>query len=180
VLVSKPSDLPEPVAAPPAAPASWWRRRIVAPVLNVLRQGLTPAQLSLTVALGVIFGLVPTLGVTTLMCSVAAVRLRLNVAALLLVSHLLSPLQLLLIIPAMHAGAALLGGNTGPELTLAQLQYLFGHDWLAALRLLWHAMLGALILWALASVPVGLVLNFALRPVFRRLLARQKSDEVIR
>lgn len=147
-------------------------------MLNVLRQGLTPAQLSLTVALGVIFGLVPTLGVTTLMCSIAAVRLRLNVAALLLVSHLLSPLQLLLIIPAMHAGAELLGGSTGPELTLEQLQYLFGHDWLAALHLLWHAMLGALLLWALASVPVGLVLNFALRPVFRRLLARQQGGEV--
>jgi uncharacterized protein (DUF2062 family) len=148
-------------------------------VLSVLRQGLTPAQLSLTVALGVVFGLVPTLGITTLLCSVAAVRLRLNVAALLLVSHLLSPLQLLLIIPAMHAGAELLGGNTGPELTLTQLQYLFGHDWLAALRLLWHAMLGALVLWALASVPVGLVLNFALRPVFRRLLAKQGSNGVI-
>ena len=171
--VSKLPDLPEPVADQPVAPASWWRRRVVGPVLGVLRQGLTPAQLSLTVALGVIFGLVPTLGVTTLLCSIAAVRLRLNVAALLLVSHLLSPLQLLLIIPAMHAGAELLGGPAGSELTLEQLQYLFGHDWLAALRLLWHAMLGALLLWAVASVPVGLVLNFALRPVFRRLLARQ-------
>jgi uncharacterized protein (DUF2062 family) len=130
------------------------------------------------VALGVIFGLVPTLGITTLMCSVAAVRLRLNVAALLLVSHLLSPVQLLLIIPAMHAGAHLLGGSTGPELTLAQLQHLFAHDWLAALRLLWHAMLGALLLWAGAAVPVGLALNFGLRPVFRRLLARQKQEPV--
>lgn len=172
----KPSVSSNPPVLPgPSAPASWWRRRIITPLLNLLRQGLSPAQLSLTVALGVIFGLVPTLGVTTLMCSVAAVRLRLNVAALLLVSHLLSPVQLLLIIPAMHAGAHLLGGSAG-QLTLAQLQYLFAHDWLAALRLLWHAMLGALLLWAGAAVPVGLALNFGLRPVFRRLLARQKME----
>lgn len=109
------------------------------------------------------------------MGTVAAVRLRLNVAALLLISHLMSPVQLLLIIPLMQLGAKLVGSNNGPELTLEQLKYLFAHDWHQALQLLWQAGLGALLIWAVASVPVALLLNFALRPLFRRLLARQEK-----
>jgi len=146
---------------------------VVEPVLNILRQGLTPKQLALTAALGIVFGLVPVLGITTLLGTATAVRLRLNVAALLLISHLMSPLQLLLIIPLMRQGAKLLGSSGGPELTLEQLKYLFAHDWQQAVQLLWQAGLGALLIWAVASVPVALLLNFALRPLFRRLLARQ-------
>jgi uncharacterized protein (DUF2062 family) len=142
-------------------------------VLNILRQGLTPKQLSLTVALGIVFGLVPILGITTLLGTATAVRLRLNVAALLLVSHLMSPVQLLLIIPLMKLGAKLIGSNEGPELTLEQLKHLFATDWQQALHLLWQAGLGALLIWAVASVPLALLLNFGLRPLFRRLLARQ-------
>ena len=71
--------------------ASWLRRRVLMPLLGLLQQGLSPTQLALTVALGVVFGLIPILGVTTLLATFTAVRLRLNVAAMLLISHLMSP-----------------------------------------------------------------------------------------
>ncbi len=124
-------------------------------------------------ALGIVFGLVPVMGITTLMGTAAAVRLRLNVAALLLISHLLSPVQLLLIIPLMRLGAQLLGDSTGPELSLEQLQHLIANNWRDAVHLLWQACAGAMLIWAVAAVPLGLLLNFGLRPVFRWLLARQ-------
>ena len=145
------------------------------PILNILKQGLTPKQLSLTVALGIVFGLVPILGITTLMGTATAVRLRLNVAALLVVSHLMSPVQLLLLIPLMRLGAQLLGDGQATQLTLAQLEFLFEKDWREALQLLWQASMGAMLIWAVASIPVGLLLNFALRPLFRWLLARQSG-----
>ncbi|UOQ51990.1 DUF2062 domain-containing protein [Hymenobacter cellulosivorans] len=165
-----PSVLP---AAPPPRPENWWRRRVLGPLRNILKQGLTPPQLALTVALAVPLGLVPILGITTLLASFAAVRLRLNVAATLIVSHLMSPLQLVVLIPLLRFGARLLGNGQGPELSLSQLQHLFATDWTSALSLLWRAGAGAVLLWALVSVPVGLGLYFGLRPVFRRLLARQ-------
>ncbi|MCB2408617.1 DUF2062 domain-containing protein, partial [Hymenobacter lucidus] len=123
----------------PPRPASWWQRRVVEPVRNILRQGLTPPQLALTVAVGVPLGLVPILGITTLLATFAAVRLRLNVAATLLVSHLMSPVQLLILIPLLRIGARLLGNGQGPELTMSQLRRLFAHDWGSALALLWRA-----------------------------------------
>ncbi|GAA3932954.1 DUF2062 domain-containing protein [Hymenobacter algoricola] len=168
--------VPAPLSPPPLPPpptAGWVRRYLLDPLRNVLRQGLTPPQLALTVALGVACGLVPVLGVTTLLITFVAVRRRLNVAAMLLVGHLMSPLQLLLLIPLLRLGARLWQNGQAPELSLEKLKYLMVHDWRSALHLLGHAGLGALLLWAVAMVPLGLALNYGLRPVFRRLLARQ-------
>ena|GEM_PF-1187912 len=163
--------IPEPL--PPPRRPGWVRRVLLDPLRNVLRQGLTPNQLALTVAIGVACGLVPVLGITTLLISFVAVRLRLNVAAMLLVGHLMSPIQLLLLIPLLRLGARLWPNIQAPDLSLEKLRYLFAHDWSSALQLLWHAGLGALLLWAVGMVPLGLLLNFGLRPIFRRLLTKQ-------
>ncbi len=153
---------------------------MVDPLLDLLKQGLSPSQLALTIALGVAFGLVPVLGATTVLSTFVALRLRLNVAAMLLVSHLLSPVQLLLIIPLLRLGARLLIKGHGPELTLEKLKYLFANDLVGAAQLLWQASLGALLIWALAMVPLGLLLFFGLRPLFRRIAARQATPDAPR
>lgn len=169
----------QPLLPPPATPPSsnWLRRRLLEPLRDLLRQGLTPHQLALTLALGTVLGLVPVLGITTLLATFTAVRLRLNVAATLLIAHLWSPVQLLLLIPLLRWGNRLLGNGTGPELTLTQLQIQFKYDWMAALQILWKAFAGGLLIWGAASVPVGALLYFLLRPLLRRIMARQVAAE---
>ncbi|GGF23109.1 hypothetical protein GCM10011383_38460 [Hymenobacter cavernae] len=149
---------------------------MVDPLLNLLKQGLSPSQLALTVALGVVFGLIPFLGGTTFLDSIVAVRLRLNVAAMLLVSHLLSPLQLLLLIPLLRLGARLFGEGPAPDLTITKLRFLLANDLSGAFSLLWRAELGALLLWALGAVPLAALLYLGLRPIFRRIIARQAAE----
>ena len=174
-----PSELPVPpsAAALSAPPLGWLRRRLIHPFLALLRTGLTPGQLALTVALGVAFGLVPTFGVTTLVSLGVALRLRLNLAAMQLAAHLMSAFQLLLLVPLLRAGAHIMGkGHAVAHLTIPGLRLLIGQQgWGAAGRLLWRAQLGALLLWLLAAVPLVAVLYFVLRAVFRRVLARQAS-----
>lgn len=175
---SEPSPLP--VAVPPVAPPhSWFRRRVIDPFLGLLKAGLSPEQLALTVGLGVAFGLVPTFGVTTLISAAVALRLRLNLAAMQLAAHLMSAFQLLLLIPMLRAGAFLLGqGDRVAHLTLNSVRQLIAHEgWGTAGRLLWRAQLGALLLWAAAAVPLVALLYFVLRTVFRRVLARQVVGE---
>ena len=169
------SQLPGSSSLPP--PAGWFRRRVVAPLVSLLRQGLAPQQLALTVALGLGIGLVPLLGITTALAAFVALRLRLNVAALQLVTHLFSPVQLLLLLPLLRQGARLLGGTAAPDLTLASLRQLLAHDWRGALSLLWRAELGALVLWLLGASALGVVVYFALKPVFRHLAARTAANE---
>ena len=172
-----PNPLPPPgpnvAAEPPVPPAGWFGRRVAGPLLALSRQGLAPETLALTVALGVAAGLVPFLGAITTVAAVLALRLRLNMAAIQLISHLMTPLQLLLLVPLLRQGARLLGNAQEQNLSLGQVRHLFASDWRAALHLLWRAELGAVVLWLLASVPLVAVLDFVLRPLFRRLAANR-------
>src|SRR5689334_17974687 len=79
-------------------------RRLVAPLLAQLRQGVTPGELALSVSLGTALGLIPVLGVSTALCALAALCLKLNMPAIQIVNYLLTPLQLVLIIPQLRFG----------------------------------------------------------------------------
>lgn len=72
----------------------FWRERVVAPIVAQLLQGVTPQKMALTIALGFSLGVIPVLGITTALCAVAAVRLRLNQPVIQLVNWLVYPLQL--------------------------------------------------------------------------------------
>jgi uncharacterized protein (DUF2062 family) len=52
----------------------FFSRRLVRPLLNLLRQGVTPEKIALSVALGVMLGVFPVLGATTALCALAASR----------------------------------------------------------------------------------------------------------
>ena len=85
-------------------PDGFWRRRVVALLLDQLRQGVTPEKIALTIALGAVLATFPILGSTTLLCGIAGVALRLNQPIIQLVNWLCYPLQILLLIPLYRAG----------------------------------------------------------------------------
>ena len=166
-------------AAPDPPPRTWVQRRLLDPFMSLLKAGLSPSSLALTVGLGVAFGLIPAFGVTTLISTATALRLRLNVAAMQLVCHLLSPVQLLLLLPFLRWGATLLGqGKEVAGLNLTDIKLMVHtQGWGPVLHLLWRAELGALILWAVAAAVVVLVLYVGLQPVFRRVLQKHEAAE---
>ncbi len=99
--------------------ATWWRRRLLDPLLALLRQGVAPRSLALAVTLGAGIGIFPVLGISTLVLTALALPLRLNLPAIQLVNYAVSPLQLLLIIPFLRLGETLLGAPRLP-MTLEQ------------------------------------------------------------
>lgn len=137
------------------------------PIRKQLTQGVTPAALALSMALGLGLGTFPVLGSTTILCGAAAALLRLNQPAIQLVNYLAYPLQLLLLIPLLRAGAALFGASS-ESLTLAALRAQIGADPWGAIRLYGEATAGAVLVWAVVAIPVMLLLTW----VFRTLVAR--------
>lgn len=165
--------------APEPPPRTWVQRRLLDPLMSLLKAGLSPKSLALTVALGVALGVAPIVGLTTIICTAVALRLRLNVAAIQLVCHLLSPVQLLLLLPFLRWGATMLGqGEQVAHLTLTQIKHLIHVEgWGGVFHLLWRAELGGLIIWALAAVPVVAALYVGLQPLFRRFIKRHEDAE---
>ena len=154
--------------------AEFLRRRLVDPVLALLRQGLAPRELALCLALGTGIGLFPVLGVSTPLLAAIALLRRLNLAAIQLVNYLIYPLQLLLIIPFVRLGETLTGAPPQPLTISAGLELMSQGVWQAVVTL-WDAIVHAALGWSLIG-PAGMyVLYRLLEPMLRRASQRLTS-----
>jgi uncharacterized protein (DUF2062 family) len=157
-----------------AAPPSWWQRRVVAPVVAQLRQGIAPEQVALTLALGGVLGIFPILGATTLLCGVIGVWLRLNQPLIQLVNYLAYPLQILLLIPFYRAGERLFGAEPVPIVNVPDLVARFGADpWQFLVD---YGLVGlyGIAVWCLAALPLAALGYALLKPVLGRLATATK------
>jgi uncharacterized protein (DUF2062 family) len=107
---------------------SWWRRRVLAPILAQLKQGITPQQIAFTIAAGFVLGIFPILGSTTLLCALLGVALRLNQPVIQLVNYLAYPVQIALLFPFYRAGEWLFGLTPVPLLSITELAQRFADD----------------------------------------------------
>jgi uncharacterized protein (DUF2062 family) len=145
---------------------AWLRRRLIEPLLALLKQGITPEKLALSVAFGIGIGLVPILGVSTALCAAVALLFKLNMPAIQLINYALSPLQLLLIIPFVRLGEKLTGAAPFP-ITISGGLELLSQGVLRAIEVLWDAIVHAALAWILIA-PIAIFLLYRLLlPVFR-------------
>lgn len=144
------------------------RRRLTSPLLTLMRQGVTPEKLALSLSLGIAIGLIPILGVSTALCAVVAIVLRLNMPAIQLVNYLLTPLQLLLIIPLLRLGELLVNSPRYP-VTLESALALLSHGAINAVQILATAIVHATLAWLLLAPLAALVLYHILEPLLRHL-----------
>lgn len=148
------------------------RDRILLPLQAQLTQGISPSRLALALSLGIVVGVIPVLGVTTALCALLAVALRLNQPAIQLANYLAYPLQLLLFIPAFQAGAWLFG-RPPVAFGLEQLQGELTADALGTIGRYLVDNLRALVAWGVLAPLLGAVLYLLLRAALSRLaLAR--------
>jgi uncharacterized protein (DUF2062 family) len=145
---------------------SFWRHRIVEPLIGLLKQGVTPEKIALGLAMGIVLGVTPMVGSTTILCMVAAFLLRLNPAAIQLVNYLMMPLQLALLIPFIRAGEWVFGAARNP-VTLDRIRQLIEANVWHAIVALWTSTVHALAVWAtlgaLAVFPIYWLLVGPLR-----------------
>ena len=134
------------------------RRRLVAPIVGLLLQGISPKPIALSIAIGLIVGVFPVLGTTTVLCTLAAVALRLNLIAIHAVHYAATPLQVLLIIPFVRVGEHLTGADAQP-LSVSEGLALIERGLWPAIDALWDAIVHAVIGW-LAIGPVAIALVY--------------------
>lgn len=91
------------------APETFWRRRVVAPVVHQFTQGITPEKIALTLAVGSACALFPIIGTTTLLCLLVGITLRLNQPVIQAVNLACLPIHLPVIFALFHLGNRLFG-----------------------------------------------------------------------
>jgi uncharacterized protein (DUF2062 family) len=145
---------------------NFFQRKLIEPILGLLRQGISPEKIALGMAVGVVIGIFPVIGSTTLLCTIAALLLRLNLPAIQLVNYLVYPLQIALLIPFFQFGAWLFGVEP-LSLSGTQLISMFKTDLWDAIIQLWDTTMRAIVAWCLICLPVVACLYGILKPILR-------------
>jgi len=142
------------------------RRRLVRPILEQLTQGLSPDAIALTIAIGLSIAVIPVVGTTTILCTVAAIVLRLNQPLIQAINYLSFPLQLAFILPYLKLGRLLFGGPA-VRMSAEELAAFVTSRPGEAIEALWRVTLQAVGAWALTAPLIGAAVYFAVRPALR-------------
>lgn len=138
------------------------RCKILRPLLRLLRGGVTPRRLAWSLALGIVVGINPSVGLTTLVVVVLAWTLGLNQVASQIGVHAAAPLHLLLFIPFIQLGVHLFHTRQLP-MSRRQMEHLSHHP-LRLLHEIWQWEWHALIIWGvLAAIAMPLLATYIRR-----------------
>ena len=151
---------------------NWLYRMLLEPLLALLRQGISPQRLALCVAIAVVVGNIPILGVSTILCAFIALIFRLNLPAIQLVQAAMAPTQLLLIIPFVRLGEWIV--RAPPQLVSIKAALALmsqGGVWQAVV-VLRDAIFHAGLAWALTAPFCVYLIHRLLTPVFERMAAQ--------
>jgi len=135
--------------------------------LEYLQGGLAPRQLAFTLALGFAVGCIPLLGITTGICALLALALRLNMPAIQAANWLAMPLQVVLLIPFLRLGQWLFRGQAialSPKVLAAQIEAAPWHVLMQMSGLFGHALLA----WLITATPALLLMTLLLTPLMHR------------
>lgn len=149
---------------------SFFEQKVIQPLMALLKQGVTPHKLALTLALGAVLGNFPVFGMTTFLCTAVAFALKLNLPAIHLVNYLMYPIQISLVIPFVQIGSWVVGNNE-PTITLEEVQSILDKDWETAALLLWKIVLQAVIGWTIVAPFMILALYFGSKPLLAKLIS---------
>lgn len=149
------------------------RCKILRPLLRLLRGGVTPRRMAWSLALGIVIGINPSLGLTTLVVILLAWTLGLNQIASQIGVHAVAPFHLLLFIPFIELGVHLFHTRRLP-LSRQQIEHLSYHPW-RLVRAIWQWEWHALIVWGIVAAVLMPLLALYIRRALVVLMRRNRT-----
>jgi uncharacterized protein (DUF2062 family) len=138
--------------------------------------GATPSTLAWSIAAGLLIGINPLIGTTTILCLAVSFPCRLNLVATQIANHAMFPLELLLVVPFIRLGARVF--RTAPMPLSPHLFLIAARTApLALTRQLWLWEWHAFVLWLTVSAVAAPLIALVLTPLLRRMLTRIQRHE---
>ncbi|MBA3913710.1 MAG: DUF2062 domain-containing protein [Acidobacteriales bacterium] len=156
---------------------SFLRCRILRPLLRLLKRGVSPRRLAWSLAVALMVGINPCLGLTTVSMLLIAWVFKLNHVATQIGIHLVAPIQLLLFLPFIHAGIVLFRTHPLP-VSRTDIRRLSHHHPLQLAHLLWQWEWHALVIWALCAALLVPLLAAQIRKILVLSMRRHRDLSV--
>ena len=146
---------------------------VVRPLLRQLRGGVTSRRLAWSLAVGIIIGINPSVGITTVLALLVAWACGLSKVASLIGAEAMAPLHLLLFLPFIELGVHLFHTHKLP-MTKRQFEHLSHHP-IRFVHDLWQWEWHALVVWAIVAVVLTPIMAHYLRHALVMLLRHNRS-----
>ena len=143
------------------------KKKLFQSLSKLLKQGLSPAKLSLVVALGITLSIFPVLGTTTLICTLVSIFFNLNLPAMQLANYAAFPFQIILFFPFLKLGETVSKVSLDP-LSKIQLISTFDEGIFYAIEKLSNYLLVACLGWSLAVLPIYIILYFLISSLIKK------------
>lgn len=134
---------------------------------GLLNQGITPRKLALTLTIGVLVGIVPVMGVSTAICFLLALVLRLNHIGIQAVQYAVYPLQLISLVPFYKFGGFIFNKKM-EEYSSFNLLNLFSDHWYEEFIIVLQSAKFALIGWIIICIPLSILIYHSGLIFFKR------------
>jgi uncharacterized protein (DUF2062 family) len=141
--------------------------RVLIPFRLVPKDGLTPEKLAFSVTLGIISGMFPVLGMTTVISIVLTMLFRQNLLIVQAVQWILALVQVLLIIPFMQFGAYILHAQA-LHINMAQISHAFQPGMISGIKTVGIFHLYGIFTWIILAIPASAVSYFGFLFIFQR------------
>jgi uncharacterized protein (DUF2062 family) len=143
-------------------------KNIITPVLNLLKQGLTPEKIAASLAVGAMVSCFPILGTTTIICAIAAHFFKLNHVAIQIANYVGYPLWFIMLIPFMRLGNLIFGQEKMVFDWDAMMMHL-QIDPQGFFQMYIGVALRACVAWAILAPIGGFILYFPLKFILQKL-----------
>ncbi|XP_077249690.1 uncharacterized protein LOC143889395 [Tasmannia lanceolata] len=147
---------------------TWVNKKIIDPLVQILRRGAEPKQLAFSAALGITLGVFPICGVTVFLCALAIALLGhlCHAPSVMLANFVATPIELSLVVPFLRFGELISGGPHFPLNSDALKKVVTGQASREVLLSFVHALLG----WLVAAPFILGVLYVVFLPCFKCLV----------
>lgn len=149
-----------------------YRVKFLKTIKQLLTKGVTPEKLGVTVMLGFLFGIIPILGINTLILAAIALRWRLNMGIIQIINYAAYPLQMILMVPFFKTGQWIFRNHESINFAFSDYKELFTTNFLHAASELSFFLLKGLTVWLLVSIPIGILIYNIFVYFFKNLLVR--------
>lgn len=143
------------------------KHKILIPFHLVPKDGISPENLAFSVTLGIISGIFPIIGMTTVLSIVLTMLFRQNLLVVQSVQWILALVQVLLIIPFMQFGAYIVNAQT-LHISMAQINHAFQPGILSGIKTVGIFHLYGILTWLILVIPAGAISYFGFLLIFQR------------
>ena len=142
-------------------------KKILIPFRLIPEAGLSADKLALSITIGIIAGLFPVIGATTIISLFLTMLFRQNLLVVQSVQWVMALFQVLLIIPFMQIGAFILS-QQALHINIEQISLAFEPGIISGIKTIGIFHLYAILTWTILSIPTGAISYFVFRAVFLR------------